>query len=73
MNRSSQTILLLLVGSPILLAGCSDDNRGNSPGTGYHGGGYYGSGSSGGGARSGASASPRGGFGGFGHFGGFGG
>jgi hypothetical protein len=83
MNRSSRTILLVLLGSPLLLSGCSNDDDGsNAPGqrsTHYRGGSgfHFFGGSGGSGGRSGGSAvhsaSPRGGFGGFGHFGGFGG
>ena len=75
-------VKVVLVGSPLLLSGCSnDDDASNSPGrsgTHYRGGGFHFFGGSGGrsGGSSGSavhSASPRGGFGGFGHFGGFGG
>jgi hypothetical protein len=88
MRRSSLTITLVLVSSPLVLAGCgrsATDRNGNAPpsvGVGFHGGGFFGgfrgrTGSfSSGGFRGGSGAvghaSPGGGFGSFGHAGGAG-
>jgi len=73
MNRCSKSVVLVLIGSPLLLAGCRTHDDRNNPVSGYGGGGvgYVSPGSGGQGSQSGVRASPRGGFGGFGRIGGF--
>lgn len=70
MNRSSRSVTLLLIASPLFLAGCGNSDDGNRPagsgsGSGFYSHGYR-SGSGGGsfgGSSVGSHASPGGGFG----------
>lgn len=68
MRRSSRAVSLILISSPLILAGCHrrTPDDGNYPA--HSGGGYYGGGGfRGGSAGATGHASPAGGFGGFGH------